>query len=362
MREGEKMRRKYVSVLTAGLIICIAAAGCGKKEDAVEAGTGQMQQQEETVGIESVNPSDYVRIPDLSTLKTDTGSSAYGEVTDEDVEKELDTYRSYLSHYEEITDRDTVQEGDYVNIDFTGTCGGKEFPGGSAQGYDLLIGSGAFIEGFEDQLIGVKKGDTVEIKCSFPESYFEESLAGKEAVFVTKVNMIETKVTPELDDDAVAEMEISKADGSQIQTVEELKEYIREYLTAETEYYRLYESRENAIRQLLSATEVVKDYPEELIEKGIDHLIAVYGISDETATKEYRASLRESAKSYITETLAVKAAAQEMKIEISKEEIETRYESDYGNRVMYDEIDDAAVRELTELIRREKVADMIISG
>ena len=358
------MRKRYVSVLIAGLVVCLTAVGCGKKESSVGTETGQTQAQQTAgaVDIESVDPSDYIKIPDISTLKVNVSDSAYGEVTDEDVEKELDTYKSYTSHYEEVTDRDIVQDGDYVNIDFTGMCDGKEFPGGSAQGYDLLIGSGTFIEGFESQLIGAKKGDTVEIKCSFPESYFEESLAGKEAVFTTKVNAIETKITPELDDDAVAEMEISKADGSRIGTVEELKEYIREYLTAETEYYRTYESRETAIRQLLDAVEITNDYPEGLVEAGIDHLITAYGISDETATKEYRASLRESAKSYITETLAVKAAAQEMKIEISKEEIETRYESDYGNKAMYDEIDDTAVRELTELIRREKVADKIISG
>ena len=98
---------------------------------------------------------------------------------------------SILSNYKkQVTDR-KVKKGDVVNIDYTGTIDGKEFDGGSASGADLTIGSGTFIDGFEDQLIGKKPGETIQVKVTFPKDYTNADVAGKDAVFETKINYIE---------------------------------------------------------------------------------------------------------------------------------------------------------------------------
>lgn len=144
------------------------------------------------------------------------------EVTDEDVNTEIENLRKRNARMVTV-DRE-VKDGDHIILDYKGFVGDEQFEGGTAEGYPLVIGSGSFIPGFEDQLIGAKKDEEVEVKVTFPEEYHAEELAGKEAVFKCVVHEVKEEELPELDD------EFAK-DVSEYDTLEELKKETKEDLT-----------------------------------------------------------------------------------------------------------------------------------
>ncbi|MBQ3040838.1 MAG: trigger factor [Clostridia bacterium] len=135
------------------------------------------------------------------------------EVTDEDVTAEIDRARQRASRVIDVTDR-PVQDGDIANIDYEGFCDGVAFEGGKAERYDLTIGSGSFIPGFEEQIIGHASGESFDITVTFPEQYHSDELAGKEAIFKITLNSIKFNQLPELDDEFVK-------DVSEFDTVDE---------------------------------------------------------------------------------------------------------------------------------------------
>lgn len=132
-----------------------------------------------------------------------------------------------LGHLAEMVVKEdgAVENGNTVNIDFTGSVDGEEFEGGQAEGYDLEVGSGSFIPGFEEQLEGMKTGEEKDVVVTFPEEYHAEELAGKEATFKTKVNEIKYKDVPELNDEIANELD------SNAETVDEYKENLRKRLS-----------------------------------------------------------------------------------------------------------------------------------
>lgn len=127
------------------------------------------------------------------------------KATEEDIEKELKRQQDANAKIVDVTDR-PVKDGDMIKLDFAGTVDGAAFDGGTARDYDLTIGSGSFIPGFEDQLIGVGIGESKDVKVTFPENYQEKSLAGKDAVFACTVNSIKEKQLPELNDEFADEV------------------------------------------------------------------------------------------------------------------------------------------------------------
>ena len=147
-------------------------------------------------------------------------------VTDHDLEHELGHMQEKNSRLVSIDDR-PVENGDITVIDFEGSVDGVPFDGGKAEGHELEIGSGAFIPGFEDQIIGMKIDEEKDINVKFPEEYFSKDLAGKDAVFKVKLHEIKKKELPELDD------EFAK-DVSEFDTLKELKDSIKEKLETQT--------------------------------------------------------------------------------------------------------------------------------
>lgn len=145
------------------------------------------------------------------------------EVTDDDVMAEIERARDRASRYIEVTDRPAKLD-DQVNIDYAGFVGEEQFEGGTAQGHDLVLGSGSFIPGFEDQLVGATVSQELDVNVTFPEEYHAENLKGKSAVFKVKVNSIREKETPALDDEFVKEA------SETANTVNEYKAEIREKL------------------------------------------------------------------------------------------------------------------------------------
>lgn len=182
------------------------------------------------------------------------------EVSDEEVETRLTNSQNNLA---ELVVKETAAEnGDTVVIDFVGSVDGVEFEGGKGSNHSLELGSGQFIPGFEEQLVGTKAGETVEVKVTFPENYQAEDLAGKEALFVTTVNEVKAKELPELDD------ELAKDIDEEVETLDELKAKFRKELKeSKAEAYD--DAVETAAIEAAVANAEIKEIPEEMIHEEV---------------------------------------------------------------------------------------------
>ena len=179
------------------------------------------------------------------------------EVTDEDVDAKLENERKNLA--ELVVKEGAAENGDTVVIDFVGSVDGVEFDGGKGENHSLELGSGQFIPGFEDQLVGAKAGDEVEVKVTFPEDYQAADLAGKAAVFVTKVNEVKAKEVPALDD------ELAKDLDDEVETLDELKAKYRKELEAAKEI-AFDDAVEGAALDLAVENAEIVELPAEMVE------------------------------------------------------------------------------------------------
>ena len=246
------------------------------------------------------------------------------EVTDEDVDKEISNMADRNSRMVEV-DR-PVQDGDTVLIDYAGFVGDDQFEGGTAERYPLQIGSGTFIPGFEEQLIGASKDDDVEVKVTFPEEYHSEELAGKEAIFKCKVHEIKEKEVPAIDDDFVK-------DVSEFDTLDELKASKREELQKAAEARAEDQMKNSAIEKVFEANDI--EVPNVMVEEEInsslqqfDQQLRAQGMDLNSYVQfmgedmdKFRESIREDAfKKTKTRMLVAKIVDQE-EFEVSDDEL-----------------------------------------
>ena len=185
------------------------------------------------------------------------------EVTDEEVDKQINTLRDRHAKMV-VAEGAELGQGDFALIDFDGTIDGKPFSGGQSKGYPLEVGSGSFIPGFEDQLIGAKAGEEREVKVTFPADYFVAELAGKEAVFVTKINDVKRKELPELNDDFAKE-------AGDADTFEEMKAKTKEKLVAAAKEKDEAAFREAALKQAVANSTI--EIPDIMVEDQIDQMV-----------------------------------------------------------------------------------------
>ncbi|MBQ8300721.1 MAG: trigger factor, partial [Clostridia bacterium] len=183
-------------------------------------------------------------------------------VTDEDVDKDIEATQKKNARLITVDDR-AVENGDIAVIDFEGFVDGVAFDGGKGEGYELEIGSGTFIPGFEEQIVGAETGADVEVKVTFPEEYHADNLAGQDAIFKVKVNEIKKRELPELDDDFASEV-------SEFETMAEFKADVRKKLE-EAAMNKAKNETENAIidKVIENAT---FDIPEAMVEAQIDNI------------------------------------------------------------------------------------------
>lgn len=247
------------------------------------------------------------------------------EVTDEMIEHELHHVQEDNARIISV-DRE-VKEGDIVTIDFAGFVDEEQFPGGTAEGHELEIGSKTFIPGFEEQLIGKNKGEEVEVKVTFPEEYHEESLAGKEALFKVVIHEIREKELPELDD------EFAK-DVSEFDTIEEYKQDIKNRLEEELKSQEKFEKENKVIEKVMEISEV--DIPNGMIETQIDDELGQFdfrlrqqGLELEkyleltgTNIDMMREQFREVAEKRVRADLVLEAIAKVESIEVTEEDID----------------------------------------
>ncbi|HFR3000746.1 TPA: trigger factor [Streptococcus pyogenes] len=203
-----------------------------------------------------------VKLGDYKNLVVEVDASK--EVSDEDVDAKIERERQNLA--ELIIKDGEAAQGDTVVIDFVGSVDGVEFDGGKGDNFSLGLGSRQFIPGFEDQLVGAKAGDEVEVNVTFPESYQAEDLAGKAAKFMTTIHEVKTKEVPELDD------ELAKDIDEDVDTLEDLKVKYRKELEAaqETAYD---DAVEGAAIELAVANAEIVDLPEEMIHEEVNRSV-----------------------------------------------------------------------------------------
>lgn len=184
-------------------------------------------------------------------------------VSDKDVEHELGHMAEHNARLVSVDDR-PVEKGDIAVIDFEGFLDGKPFEGGKAEKHELEIGSNTFIPGFEDQVIGMKIDEEKDLNVTFPEDYFSKELAGKPVVFKVKLHEIKKKELPKMDD------EFAK-DVSEFDTLEELKNSIKEKIQKENDEKAKYETEEAAIKAVCDQVEI--EIPSGMIETEIDNMV-----------------------------------------------------------------------------------------
>lgn len=184
-------------------------------------------------------------------------------VTVDDVQAEIDRARKQAGRRVEVTDR-AVENGDIVNLDYSGSADGVKFDGGTAQGQELVIGSGSFIPGFEDGMVGMNVGETKDITVKFPENYHAENLAGKDAVFTVTVNKIEKEELPELNDEFAKE--VSKFD-----TLDEYRADVEKRLTEENTRRADAENENKLVEAIVNNASV--EIPSCMIEHQLDHIV-----------------------------------------------------------------------------------------
>ena len=209
-----------------------------------------------------------------------------------------------------------VENGDTVNIDFSGSVDGEEFEGGQAEGYDLEIGSGSFIPGFEEQLEGMKVDEEKDVVVTFPEEYHAEELAGKEATFKTKVNEIKFKEVPELTDEIANELD------AEANTVDEYKENLRKRLAEQKAT-----DAENVEKEEMVNTELdrmVSEFAQRIQQQGLD-LQTYFQISGQDET-QLREQMKDDAEQRVKTNLTLTAIAEAEKIEATDEDIDKELE------------------------------------
>lgn len=226
-----------------------------------------------------------------------------------------------------------VEEGDTVNLDFDGYVDGEQFEGGQADGYDLEIGSGMFIPGFEEQLVGLAVGEEKDVEVTFPEEYHAEELAGKPATFKTKINEIKSKEVPELDDELANELD------SEANTVDEYKENLRKQLAENKATEAENTQKEEAITKATDNAKV--DIPNAMIKTEEDRMVQEFaqrlqqqGLNLETyfqisgqSEDDLRGQMKEDAEQRVKTNLTLAAIADAENIEATDEDVEKELET-----------------------------------
>jgi len=252
------------------------------------------------------------------------------QVTDEDVMNEIDRERENNARIINVEGR-AIENGDTAVIDYEGFSDGVAFDGGKAENHSLEIGSGSFIPGFEDQLIGRNVGDEVEVNVTFPESYHAPELAGKDAVFQVKIHEIKTKELPELDDEFAQ-------DVSEFDTVDEYMASVREKIQERKAAEAKQTQQEEALEKIVADSQM--DIPSEMLDMQCENMINQYaqqmaqqGLSLDQYLKiagitleELGDQVRPEAESRIRQDLVLEAIAKAEGIEIADEDVDAEIE------------------------------------
>lgn len=291
-------------------------------------------------------------------------------VTDEDVENELKSLQERQAELV-VKEEGTVENGDTAVIDFEGFVDGEAFEGGKGENYSLAIGSGTFIPGFEEQLIGLKSGESKDVEVSFPEEYHAAELAGKPATFKVTVHEIKTKELPELND------EFAKEADEAVATLDELKAKLRTNLEEGKKHEAEHKVRDEVVE--LAAANAEIDIPEAMIDTELDRMVREFeqrlsqqGMNLElyyqftgTDADKLKEQMKEDAQKRVRINLVLEAIIEAENIEVTEEEVTAEVEKMaemYGMPV--DAIKQAlgSVDALAEDLKVRKAVDFLVEN
>lgn len=292
--------------------------------DRPEVDVEQMEKGKKLIFKATVEVKPEVQLGEYKGLEVEEQDTT---VTDDDVDQEIKSMQEKQAELVVVEDG-AIESGDTAVIDFEGFVDGEAFEGGQANNYSLEIGSGNFIPGFEDQLIGEKAGAEKDVVVSFPEDYHAAELAGKEATFKVKVHEIKRKELPELDD------EFAKDVDDNVETLDELKEKTKEQLKENKEQQAENTKRDTVVEK---ATEnATFDVPEAMINSEIDRMLqefqqrlqaqgldldTYYQLSGQTEDA-LREQMKEDADKRVRTNLTLEAIAEVENLEATEEEVE----------------------------------------
>lgn len=286
----------------------------------------QMEKGKDLIFTATVAVKPEVKLGDYKNVKIE--KKEY-KVTAKDVDKAIKDMAEKNARIVAGDENSVLENGYTAVIDFEGFIDGKAFEGGKGENYSLELGSNTFIPGFEEQLIGLKKGEETEVNVSFPENYFSKELAGKPAVFKVKVNDIKVKELPAIDD------EFAK-DVSEFDTLKELKVDTKKKLEEENAQRAKFEMEEEAIKAVVDATEVnipvvmieneINDYTKEM-----ESRLRYQGMNLETylqlmgqSISDFKEQYKERAEQNVKTKLTLEAVFKAENIEITDKEIEEK--------------------------------------
>lgn len=333
-------------------------------EDAAEESTEAESETEEEA--EAVRPTytalDYVVLGEYKGITVQV--EAKQEITDEEVEAEA------ASLILMTVTEGTVEEGDIADISYVGTMDGEEFSGGSGD-YSLEIGSGTFIDGFEEGLVGVAIGDTVDLDLTFPEDYYYEDLAGQDVVFTVTVNSVQR--AGEVTDENVA----SATDG-EYEDAESFLAYVRSYMEADVDADWEYVAYEAIYEELCAGSEV-KEYPQDLVDycreqaiESYEYYATLYEVDYETlittwfgSVEEFESELDAAIESSLQQELLLMAVCETEGLDLTDEEYAEgleRYAEDYGYSSGEEIEAEYGEADLRRYITLDKVYDFLLEN
>lgn len=288
--------------------------------------------------LKGVTAADYVTLPeDYADITID---AALGEVTDEDVSEYINSnILSSFATTEQITDRAAAM-GDTVNIDYMGTIDGVEFSGGSAKGYELELGSGTFIDNFEDQIANHTPGETFEVNVTFPEDYGSTDLAGKAAVFTTTLNyIVGDTITPELTDAWVQE-NLSETMG--FTDVAGLNSFVSQQIAFNNQYTDVFTALRDKATFAEELPESATEYFRNVLLYGLYSYAQNYGTTMTTivasgmlgsgysTVEDFVADMEDSITSQTQQVLLLQAVAEKEGLKCDTDTLNTEFVNQYG--------------------------------
>lgn len=342
MKEKGVIMRKVLTVCMCGLMAATLMAGCSKKDSATENSATE----------DSV---------ELGTYKGVEYTPAAVEVTDEDVEAEIQYLLDSNPVFTEVSR--AAKEGDTVNIDYVGLKEGVAFDGGTANGYDLTLGSGSFIDGFEDGLIGAVTGQELSLNLTFPKEYPSEELAGQAVVFDVTVNAVKESSPAQLTDEFIKE----KTDAK---TVDQYREETRTELLEQAQSNAENQKKSDVFKKVMDGSKItitdatieanyqeqLSNYEKEAEAAGIDleTMVTFYGMDLET----FKAQLKEMAGEAAKQNLVVNAIAAQEGLAVTEEEKDALAE-EFGYESAANMIELVGENTVNNYILTEKVVTFI---
>lgn len=329
-----------------------------------------LEEDKDLVFKATVTKRPEVKLGEYKGIKVDTKSH---EVTDEDIEKQMKVFQDRQGKMVDVEEGTAVSDGDFTTLDFEGFVDGEPFDGGKGADYPLQIGSGSFIPGFEEQLVGMKVGEEKDVNVTFPEDYHAEDLKGKKAVFKCKINSIKRKEVPEMTDELAQKV-------STFKTVAELRGDVKKRLEENAKRQSENEKRAAIIEKATEDTKV--DIPEIMIEDRISQMIQEFAMrleqqgmsfeqylqSANTDIQKLREQYRDTAEKAVHMELMLNEVAKVENIAVTPEDLTAevaQMAATYGatpKQVQKIIREQGRVSDLAAQVLQRKTADFIIKS